>query len=570
MPDLRLRKFTIFRQGEDTSFNLDQRLFNTLGFYAGILGIGAAAINLLIDARKDLIILAALFSIISFIVFYLSRFTKNVLIGKWVFTFIVFGISSYLFFINNGSRGPILYMYMTMYLFLLMIWDGRVQLFFLVLFFINITAFFVIELKYPDAVDPYRDEKSRLYDVYLSYYMFIFLIGSILTFMKKGYIREKKRAEKSDTLKSAFLANMSHEIRTPMNAILGFAQLLQEDVTKDKRDMYIQIIKDNSENLLRIIEDIIDISKIEAGELKISEETVNLKDLFAGLGSELHQNVHEYKEKQIEIIEDYPSEELLVVCDYTRLKQVLNNLISNAFKYTEKGSITIGYKREDGKLRFFVRDTGTGIRKENLEEIFERFRKVETEASRKIQPGTGIGLSISKNLVELMGGRIGVQSEYGIGSEFYFTLPYMAADTPVASKVVKEKTTDWTNVDLSGRNILVAEDDAINYDFLRKALEKRGATVYHAGDGEEVLNLMEKHREIDIVLMDIMMPVMDGYQATRIVKKKYPGIPVIAQTALAMEGDEVQIRNAGCDDYLSKPIAMSDLYKAIAHYLDLS
>jgi len=558
-----IKKIIPFHTGEESQFTIEQRLFNVVGFFGGLIGFGTAIINIIIGAAPEITLPAAAVALFCWGIFYLSRFRKKFETGRWLLTIFVFIMFGYFFFVNNGSRGPMLHLYMAFFLLMLFVWNGKARLFFVLFFLLNITAFFLIELRYPGIVEPYSDEQTRLMDIYLSYYMYIALVGVILLFAKNSYIKEKKKAEQSDHLKSAFLANMSHEIRTPMNAILGFTHLLYRDLSKEKKEAYLKVIDENSHSLLRLIEDIIDVSKIEAGELSFLESDFNVAELITDLAGSFRQTIESDSKKEVRIIERQPEPSLRIRNDRTRLRQVLVNLVSNAVKNTEQGSIEIGCRRESGMLRFWVKDTGRGIMEEHIGEIFDRFRKIESEDAYKFQSGTGIGLSISKNLVKMMGGEIGVDSTYRNGSEFYFTIPYRPAPE------VEEETQQPVQVrpasgdpDLKGKRMLVAEDDPTNFEFLKKVIERTGAEVLHAKNGVEAAQLATS-QHFDLILMDIMMPEMNGYDATRKIREKKPGIPIIAQTALAMEGDHQRAIDAGCDDYLSKPIRIKELWSKI-------
>jgi len=561
-----LKELIPFHTGDDTRFTIEQRLFNVVGFFGGLIGIGTAIINLIIGAPAEITLPAAAVALFCWGIFYMSRFRNMYEACKWILTIFTFIMFAYFFFVNNGSRGPLLYLYMAFFLLMLFVWTGRARIFFIIVFLLNITAFFLIELYHPGVVEPYADEQTRIMDVYLSYYMYIALIGGILLFAKNSYILEKKKAEQSDHLKSAFLANMSHEIRTPMNAILGFTQLLYRDISKEKKEAYLKVIDENSHSLLRLIEDIIDISKIEAGELTFRESDFDLGELVSDLAGSFRQAIEEYGEKQVELFEKHPEKPLRIRIDRTRLRQVLANLISNAVKNTDHGSITVGYKQQDDMIRITVTDTGRGIQKEHLREIFYRFRKIESEDANKFYSGTGIGLSISKNLVTMMGGDIGVDSVYGKGSKFYFTIPYVPAREPARKESSPQKPSETiSSPTLEGLKIMVAEDDRTNYEFLRRVIERAGAEVIYAENGRVAVELVEQ-QQVDLVLMDIMMPEMNGFDAATRIKTMHPGIPIIAQTALAMEGDQERALESGCDDYISKPIRMNELISKLMTY----
>lgn len=377
-----------------------------------------------------------------------------------------------------------------------------------------------------------------------------------LTKLSEEYKEAKRIAEEADLLKSNFLANMSHEIRTPMNGILGFAQLLQnEDTDKEVQARYLDIIYHNGTMLVNLIDDIMDLAKIEAGQLGLTKSNVNIDDIIF----DLYTFFNEVKYKQekehitIRILNLNDDENSIYYTDGNRIRQVLSNLISNALKFTEKGTIEFGYinSKEERKLKFFVKDTGIGIPDDKINLIFERFRQVQEGATRNYG-GTGIGLFISKHIVKQLGGDIRVESKIDMGSTFSFELPYdSVSEEDNNTKFFKPiaKKYNW-----EGKTILVAEDVDTNYFLIKTIIDTTNANTIWAKDGEEVLNLYAKHPNVDLVLMDIQMPKLNGYEATMKIKEHNPNIPVIAQTAYAMPNDNIKCIEAGCDDYISKPI----------------
>ncbi len=549
------------------SYDIEHKLFNVVGFTGGVIGVITVLINFIVDSPFILSSLSLFVTLACVATFYISRVKGNFNLGRWILTPSLFITFDVIFFENNGSYGPLLNLYTVFFMALLFVWHGKARLFFVALFFLNIIAFFIVELKFPYLIDPYLDDTNRLIDIYLSYILYVTLAGVLLVFAKNGYIRESRKAKKSDNLKSAFLANMSHEIRTPMNAILGFTQLLHKDLSREKKEAYIKVITDNTHSLLRLIEDIIDVSKIEAGELAIREMECNPSSLVEEVSATFRQILMDYPDRNIRIIEQMPLQERLILADGIRLKQVLSNLVSNAIKYTENGIIAVGYEKHGDTLQFFVKDNGAGIREEHLEEVFDRFRKIETDDSIKIQPGTGIGLSICKNLVRLMGGEIRVKSEFGKGSEFFFTVPFKPTGSPIIKQEVVFTARDLDKINFEGKTVLIAEDERTNLAFLRKVIERTGAEILHASDGREAIDIFEKNNHIDLVLMDMMMPEVDGFEAAGIIKLIRPDVPIIAQTALAMEGDAAKILESGCDDYISKPIRIHDLMSKVCKYM---
>ena len=368
---------------------------------------------------------------------------------------------------------------------------------------------------------------------------------------EKMLLRAVDKAEESDRLKSAFLANLSHEIRTPMNAILGFSGLLKEkDLTEAERENYLDHIQSGGQRLLRIISDIVDISKFDANILKLTSERINLNKLLDDL---VRQFSLRLPGEQVELraVKPLPDEESFIFTDYTRLSQIFSNLLENAIKFTRKGVIKVGYKMDDGDPVLFVMDTGIGINKKNHELIFERFRKLET-GQEMINTGTGLGLSIVRSIIDLMEGEIKLESEPGNGTAFYIRIPGLADrsdEKPVAMKSVKR---------IAGKDltILVAEDEVTNYLYLEALFMKHEFRIIHAKNGREAVEKFRKHPDVDLVLMDIKMPVMNGIDATREIRDIDPAVPIIAQSAYAMAEDKREALDAGCNDYLTKPITI--------------
>ena len=381
--------------------------------------------------------------------------------------------------------------------------------------------------------------------------------------------KETHKAQTSDKLKSSFLANMSHEIRTPMNSIIGFSDLLASDeISESQKKDFINYIRSSGEMLLNLIDDIIDIAKIEAGELKINKKEMNVDHLF----SELFKTFNEIKNKSgkshINLVMKKDAEhDLSLKTDPFRLRQILTNLIGNAIKFTDKGSVEFGFRiKNEKEIEFFVKDTGIGLSKEELGIVFERFKRTFISEEKNIV-GSGLGLAISKNLVELMGGEMWLDSKPGIGTTFYFTLPYIKT-AKVLSSVINEDSIcsfDWHD-----KTILIVEDDKQSYHFLQELLKRTGVNIKRASNGSEAIDICRNDQSLDIVLMDIQMPKMNGYDATREIKKIRKDLPVIAQTAYAMAGDREKSIQAGCDDYITKPLSIESLLPKINQFMQIS
>ena len=371
----------------------------------------------------------------------------------------------------------------------------------------------------------------------------------------------KEKAVESDTLKSAFLANMSHEIRTPMNAILGFSELIsRKNIQAEKREVYTQHIVNNGKLLLNLVDDIIDLAKIEAGQLKMKRSTSNIDELLNELQHTCISEKKRLKKDDIQIVRqsNRDGNPQWLLCDSFRLKQVLLNLLSNALKFTFAGSIEFGYEiPNNATIQFYVKDSGIGISPEQQQIIFDRFRQADDSATRQFG-GTGLGLAITKKLVELMGGRIWVESTPNIGSKFMFTLPLIIPD--LGNKQPLEKIVP-SNLSKSylGKTALIVEDNEANFIYLQELLKPTGLKIIRALNGKEAVDCMSHKANIDIILMDIQLPEMDGFEATQRIKKIKPAVPIIAQTAYALADERAKALDAGCDYYLAKPISADAL-----------
>jgi len=366
----------------------------------------------------------------------------------------------------------------------------------------------------------------------------------------KALQEEMKKAKNADKLKSSFLANMSHEIRTPMNAIIGFSNLLiKEDLTEEQKNEFAYYIRSSGELLLNLIDDIIDIAKIEAGQLKIHKKDCNLNELLEELKNTIINLKNQHKKENIDIVLLKFHEDIIIKTDPFRLKQILNNLLINALKYTEKGYIKFGVFEKDRELEFFVSDTGVGLTREELGKIFSIFERTKFSEEKNIS-GTGLGLAISKNLVELMGGNMWVDSTPGVGTTFYFTLPFIKSGN---QKVGLENNISLNaNFNWNDKTILLLEDDDASVLFYKELFKTTECKLIHSKKGWEALNII-KNNKIDLILLDIHLPDINGLELAKIIKEKY-SIPIIAQTAFAMSGDKELCIESGCDDYMAKPV----------------
>jgi signal transduction histidine kinase/CheY-like chemotaxis protein len=376
--------------------------------------------------------------------------------------------------------------------------------------------------------------------------------------------RAKRKAEENDKLKRAFLSNISHEIRTPMNGIMGFAELLTEpNLSDEKRHQYSSLLSDGCRQLLGILTDVIYIAHIEADQITVSRSEVNLNDLINDLYLSFittadNKKINLVKKKSL--ADNYA----LISTDSEKLNQVFNNLLTNAFKFTEQGYIEFGYNYTGTDIEFFVKDTGIGISNDLHSVIFDRFIQADTSSTRSFG-GVGLGLTISKALVELLGGKIWLESEPGNGSSFFFNVPYKSINGAVLPPY-----TGFAESKTSSENIvLIAEDNDLNYYFLEQVLLNLNYTPCCAKNGYEAVHMINSNPGIKLVLMDIKMPVMDGYEATREIKKIRPSIPIIAQTAYAIPVLTDKMKMYGFDDVITKPIDTEKLERMLNYHMKI-
>ena len=377
--------------------------------------------------------------------------------------------------------------------------------------------------------------------------------------LKRHLIRLRKAehdAKESDRLKTAFLQNISHEIRTPMNGIIGFTSLLSSnELPEDQKKEYIRIITKSSQKLLSIVDDVLNISLIETGNIKASEDMVNINEII----DELYQTfIRTFSDKILFSAEKgLTGNAAFIMTDPVKLRQVLYNLINNAGKFTDEGFIRFGYSLKENELEFFVKDSGIGIDPVQHKKIFERFSRADKESGR-LYDGVGLGLAICKGNVDLLRGKIWLESEPGKGSAFFFSIPYQQINPH------HELTEEVENLNNSNKiTILVAEDDETNYTYIKQILDSAGFNIHRASNGKEAVEIFQKKEKINLVLMDLKMPVLNGYEASKKIREIDPGIPIIAQTAFAFDESRKDTTEAGFTDYISKPFKKEQLLHLI-------
>jgi hypothetical protein len=377
-----------------------------------------------------------------------------------------------------------------------------------------------------------------------------------------------EKAEESNRLKSAFLANMSHEIRTPMNGILGFAELLKSPtLSTDEQQEYIQTIQISGERMLNTINNIVDVSKIESGLVTFDIKKTNINEKVEFIYKFFKPEV-ELKGLKFSYKASLPTKEAIILTDNEKVYGILTNLIKNAIKFTYDGSIEFGYVIKGHFLEFYVKDTGVGITENQKEFIFERFRQGSMDLTRMYE-GSGLGLSISKSYIEMLGGKIWVESEEGLGSTFYFTIPYIP-DSKIETEIISTVTSRDKEGQLKNLKILIVEDEEVSYSLMSRFVKKVSKEVLRAVTGTEAIEACKNNPDLDLVLMDIRLPEMNGLEATSQIRQFNKDLVIIAQTAYGFESDCKKAMEAGCNDYITKPINSTLLFELIQKHISIT
>lgn len=556
----------LFIEPEEIGFN--NYLILALCLLIAAVGFVGTLINIVLHLGWYLILSTLIPTVIFSLIYFYSRIKRKFILSKYVMVILSLTLLNLQWFINYGSYGPVLYLFVVLESFIIIFFVKLEKFLFTLLVFVNVSVLFLIEYLYPGLIGEYATREIRLLDVYTGMLIYLLLSIMLLNMAMKFYISQREKAQLADKLKSAFLANMSHEIRTPMNGILGFASLLKEPgLSGTQQQEYIGIIEKSGARMLNIINDIVDISKIEAGLMKtdIAETNVNeqVEYIYTFFKPEVQKKRIEFS-MQISL----PSPEAIVWSDHEKLYAVLTNLVKNAIKYTPSGAIQLGYSKkteeEDIWLEFFVKDTGMGIPADRQQAIFERFVQADISDVRANQ-GAGLGLSISKAYVQMLGGKIWVESRLGKGSVFYFTIPYRP--------VIAEKTGNGNELfsqipEEPGLKlkILVVDDDETSEKLISIVVKEFCRELIKAVDGVEAVEACRANPDIDLILMDVQLPAMNGYEATRQIRQFNQKVVIISQTAFGLSGDREKSIKAGCNDYISKPIRKEALQALINKY----
>lgn len=550
--------------GNKQKVESEQYFLTLVTITAGFLLIALFFMHLYFRYSDGPIIISGISMLVLFFLYYLVRIKGKVFITKFVLTIYGLAALDFTWYVKFMSIGPILYFVFAFGALIVWVWNGRMLFFLLTIYICNILLLYILENTHLDRLSSYPDFAKRSQDIYLSFTLYSFLLIFLFQKIKEDFNREKERAIKSDLMKSAFLANMSHEIRTPMNAIVGFSELLNDEDDAEKRAQYIQIIQSSSSNLLKLINEIVDLSKIEAGEMALSLSTFSIKAIFEEMMNIYSIELAHRNKAHVKLSYELPTGDFHVYSDPYRLKQILSNLLNNAVKHTNSGEIITRCQLIKNELHFSVSDTGTGIPIEDQEKIFDRFTKFNYLNNNS--EGTGIGLSIVEKLIGLLSGEIWLKSTWGKGSVFYFKIPYTKAKNQTIAEIEIQKPAKNIS-SLKENNLLIVEDDEINTLLLQEMLKAHFKNYVHVKNGKEAIEWLQTGNKCELILMDMNMPILNGYDATRLIKETFPNIKIIAQTANAVLGDREKSIDAGCDEYLSKPIDQTELIQTIHRLL---
>jgi signal transduction histidine kinase/CheY-like chemotaxis protein len=545
-----------------------ERYFVTITcFVASLFLFVLCLVHLFMNLKLAPVLIAGGGSIMLMVLYFITRFSGCLLIPKLILSLVGLVLLDLTWYSKFLSNGPVLFFVMIFGALVLWVWEGRSLFLLLLVYYINIGILFLIDLNAPPEAFLYPEGRVRSVDIFLSFTLYSALLILLLYTVKRDFTQKKERAIRSDKLKSAFLANMSHEIRTPMNAIVGFSNLLKETKDPELKAKYIDTIQSSSENLIHLIDDILDLSIIESGALTLDYSHFNVKEIFEELLSTYKVELSSKGKSHVNLSYEIQGTDHIAYSDPIRLKQILSNLLSNAVKFTSEGEIKYSCEKLGEELLFSVSDTGIGIPDEDQEQVFDRFTTFDYNGLNK--GGTGIGLSIAERVVAILKGKIWVESKSGRGSVFHVTIPHQNDESYLKSKTktfpIKDRRKEATK-----QFILLVEDDPSSQELMLQMLKPLDLNLSCVSSGRAAVEFVDNNPHIKLILMDLKLPELDGYEASRAIKAKHPELPIVAQTAFAMAGDREKAKASGCDDYITKPIKTEELYGIIFKYLSKS
>lgn len=568
-------KYQFDKQRDSGFLSFERSFFSIVNLIAACISFLGFIINCILDLNKVLLIITTGTTLFYFAIFFLIKLKKYDSFYKWITSLVTILILNLLWFYNYGFRGPAPYFFVVIYSILIYIWHGNQLRVFTVIIIINLFILFILDFYYPNLTRPYINQQSQIVDVYTGLLFYIGLIFLVISEAKNSYIREYSKAKEAEHLKSAFLANMSHEIRTPLNAIVGFSHLLTEtEINQSKRIEFKDLIEENTNQLLQLINDILDISKIESNQFTVTQKPVILSKVIDSVSKNAKLLTENKQNENINFIIEIEEPNFEFISDEVRINQILNNLISNAFKFTDNGSIKLRVYTQENEINFELTDTGIGIDEELQKKIFDRFFRIGNtgivNAQKELYRGTGLGLYLSQNIAKKLGGNLTVKSKLNIGSTFCFKLPVkeirILPEVKVEPIVIQSKT----KLEIKDLKVMVVEDDFFNQIFFRELFKRFGIQIRLANSGENAVEILASGANFHLIFLDIKLPGINGFEVLKYIKEKDIKAKVIAQTANGMEGDEQNCLEAGFDQYLSKPIKKAMIEGLLHEFIENS
>lgn len=550
--------------GDREKIDAERHFITTIAFVAFFFITVLYVFHFFTSEKYGPIFMSGISALIILALYLFIRFLDFTLIAKILFSTVGILLLDVSWYEKHLSNGPVLFFVMAFGGLIVWIWEGIILTSLIFLYVLNILFLYLIDVNSSVTHSVYLSKEARSLDIYFNFLIYSIILIVLLNAIKRDFVRQKERAVRSDKLKSAFLANMSHEIRTPMNAIVGFSGLIEDESNDVVRSQYVNIIKNSSDSLLKLIDDIIDLSKIEAGDLQLVQADFSVKAMFEELESIYKLELQKKKKQHISLEFILPTGDIILQADPFRMRQVLMNLLNNALKFTNNGGIVVSCQKKNSELLFEVKDSGVGIPLSDQSKVFDRFIKFDYQGLNN--EGSGIGLSIVEKIIHLLNGKIWLESEVGKGTSFYFTMPYSAM-----KKVTFAFQTPTEVIHIitpsSDIKILVVEDDPVSFLLLKEIFKPTNYQIYHADNGQAGVDFMMQNQDVDLVLMDVNLPILNGHDATVEIRKFNSKVPIIAQTANAMSGDKDKAIESGCSDFITKPIKANLLLEKVSFYL---
>ncbi len=536
-----------------------------------LVGVVVSVVSIIINTFLEFSLVLYTIPIISLFffifIYYLGKNEKFVKPAKWFFIITVLLATNLVWYYNYGSHSYWIFLLVLLYSYLIFMMSGKQLLFISLVLLVNLSVLFIYEYLYPNALGNYTSNRARIVDSYAAMYLFGVSAYILMSLTKRYYLIEYAKAREADKLKSSFLSNLTHEIRTPLNAITGFSTILaDEEHTREEKQHFKSIIESSSDSLLQLIDDVLDASYIEAGQLSLQMAEFCVSDLISRLETTYKKEALKTGKQSISISGEVSEEKVYAVSDKTRIHQIFVKLIDNALKFTDKGFVLFGYIEEENQLHFYVSDSGIGIEEEYQDKIFDRFYKVENQVNT-LYRGAGLGLYLTQRNVELLSGSIWVESQAGAGSTFHFVIPVKGIRKEAAN-IVEDSLRAVKPANYFIPSLLIVEDDFGGMTLLTQMVSGSANKLFTAKKGKEAVDIFKENRDIAVVLLDIQLPDINGFEVIKQLRYINPDVIIIAQTAYVSEKDKHRCIEAGFDGYIAKPIDKRRLLNMIGKLLE--